>query len=305
MSYDMTKYDYKRWENVRFAIKNNIKRIKKGKRKFVKDLYKENMGKELDLSNPKTFTEKINANKVNFIKNHRYNKYADKVRVREYVKEKIGEEYLTKMYFSKKRISVKDLEELPNSFVLKTNNGSGSNYIVMDKSKENLEELCNYINSLTPIKYGNIFGEFHYNYIKPLIMAEQTLLDKKGNIPDDLKCFCFIDNNGTKRKILYFERVVDGERYRIMFDENWNLIELKSSFSKLNIKIKKPKNYKKILNVIDKLSEDFNFVRVDLYLLDEKIYFGELTFTPTAGYLQFDDNCTDLLWGSYIGNNLK
>ena len=87
-----------------------------------------------------------------------------------------------------------------------------------------------------------------------------------------------------------------------MFDENWEPININSSFAKLDIKLKKPKNYKEILHVIDKLSEDFNFVRVDLFILGSKLYFGELTFTPTAGYLKFEDDKTDLLWGSYIGN---
>lgn len=306
MDYDLTRYNYERWKNAEHSIHQNRKIVlKKGKKNFVKKLYREIMQKDLNINNPVSFTEKINVNKINFMKNHTYNKYADKVKVRDYVKNKIGEEYLIPIYFSKKKITVEDLEKLPTSFVLKTNNGSGSNYIVKDKSKENLIELCNYLNRLSRVKYGYIFGEFHYNYIKPMIMAEKLLIDKKCNIPDDLKCFCFIDNNGIKRKILYTERVIKGERYRIMFDENWKLMDIKSSFEKLNIKITKPKNYKKILYVINKLSEDFNFVRVDLYLLNNKIYFGELTFTPTAGYLKFNDTITDLTWGSYIGNNLK
>ena len=88
-----------------------------------------------------------------------------------------------------------------------------------------------------------------------------------------------------------------------MFDENWQPVKYNNSnFSKLNIKLKKPKNAKEILNVIDKLSEDFSFVRVDLFLLDDKIYFGELTFVPTAGYMRFDDPKIDKLWGSWIGD---
>ena len=137
-------------------------------------------------------------------------------------------------------------------------------------------------------------------------MAEKLLLDAKVNIPDDLKCFCFIDNKGIKRKFLYLERVVGDDRKRLIFDENWKPIDIGvTGFERLNIRLKKPKNSKKILQIIDKLSSQFNFVRVDLYLLKDKIYFGELTFTPTAGYMKFEDNKTDLLWGEYIGNQLK
>ena len=302
MSYDMTKYNYEEWDFRKKVIKERKKLLFKlrSKRKFVEQLYREQMGIEADLDNPKTFTEKINAFKL--IKDRRFSDCADKDKVRKYVKEKIGEEYLIPQLFSKRKIKEKDLRDLPKGFVLKTNNGSGTNYIVKNKDDEDLVKLCEYLNYLTKIKFQYLWGEFHYAKIKPRIVCEELLQDKKGNIPDDLKCFCFKDDKGKRRKILYIERVVGDERYRIMFDENWEPININSSFAKLDIKLKKPKNYKEILHVIDKLSEDFNFVRVDLFILGSKVYFGELTFTPTAGYLKFEDDKTDLLWGSYIGN---
>lgn len=306
MSYDLKKYAYDLWDDFEYAAKQNEKKIKKNKQKFIEDNYLLNMEKEMDSKNPKTFTEKINANKLNKRKMKHYSSFADKNGVRKYVRKTIGEEHLVPQYFSKKKITVKDLEKLPNSFVLKTNNGSSSNYIVIDKTKEDLEKLCAYMNRLVKIKFGNVQGELLYNYIKPRIVAEKLLLDTKGNIPDDLKCFCFIDNDGIKRKFLYSERVVGDDRKRVIFDENWKPIDIGvTGFEKLNIKLKKPKNSKKILQIIDKLSSQFNFVRVDLYLLKDKIYFGELTFSPTAGYMKFKDNKTDLLWGEYIGNQLK
>ena len=142
-----------------------------------------------------------------------------------------------------------------------------------------------------------------YEYGKSRIIAEELLTDDKGNIPDDFKCFCFQDNEGNKKKVLYVERVIGNERARILFDENWNQIQLESNFELLEEKIPRPKNLKKILSIIDILSEDFNFVRVDLFLLNNKIYFGELTFIPTAGYLQFKNEEDNLRWGSYIGDN--
>ena len=305
MSYDMTKFNYPKWNEVEEIINNNKNKLIFRRKKFIKDLYYRQMNKSIDINNPKTFSEKLNVNKIDKRKIKEYYKYADKNLVRDYVKDKIGEKYLIEQYFSKSKITEEDLINLPNSFALKTNNGSGTNYIVKDKNKENLTEICNYLNKLVKIKYGYIWGELLYNKIKPEIVAEKLILDKNGNIPDDLKCFCFIDNDGIKRKILYIERVIDDERYRILFDEDWNPIDCKLSFEKLDFKIEKPDNYKEILYVIDRLSEDFNFVRVDLYILDKEIYFGELTFIPTAGFLKFEDENIDLLWGSYIGNNLK
>lgn len=307
MGYDMKKMDYEKWKTINKAIHYNKRKLwfhpLYNKKKFIIDLYKMMLNKTPNLDNPSTFSEKLNVMKLDKKMIKKYSQYADKDFVRNYVKEKVGKEILVPQYFSKSKITVSDLEKLPNSFVLKTNNGSGTNYIVMDKKKENLKEICDYLNYLSKIQYGYIWGEFFYNKIKPKIVAEKLLLDKENNIPDDLKCFCFKDNNNVKRKILYVERVIDDERYRIMFDENWKIIDYGCSFSKLNIDIKRPQNYKKILSVIDKLSEDFNFVRVDLYVMGNKIYFGELTFIPTAGYLQFDDDKIDLEWGNYIGSN--
>lgn len=305
MSYDIKKYSYEWWNTVDYLIKQNKNKIIFKRKKFIKDNYYKMMNKSIDLKNPKTFTEKLNVNKLNRKKMKYYSKYADKHLVRKFVSNRIGNKYLIKQYFCKKKITVDDFEQLPNSFVLKTNNGSGGNYLVLDKTKEDKQKLCDYMNRIVKVKYGFICGEMLYNYIKPRIIAEKLLLDKKGNIPDDLKCFCFIDNNNKKRKILYVERVIGDDRKRIMFDENWNAIKYGSSFGVLNEKIPKPKNLNKILKIIDKLSQDFNFVRVDLFLLNEKIYFGELTFIPTAGYLKFDDDKVDTIWGSYIGNNLN
>ena len=167
-----------------------------------------------------------------------------------------------------------------------------------------MTEVVRYLNWLSKIKYGYIWGEFFYNRIRPGIIAEKLIGDKNGNIPDDLKCFCFKDNAGVRRKILYFERVIGDEQHRIMFDENWQPVNYGGShFKRLNLRLKKPKNSAEILHVIDKLSEDFNFVRVDLFLSGDKIYFGELTFTPTAGYMTFSKEGIDELWGSWIGKN--
>lgn len=306
MGYDMTKYADKLWNNFFYISKKNKWRIIFNKRKFIEENYQAIMGEKLNLKEDKSFTAKLNANKINRKKINKYSFYADKAKVRKYIKETIGEEHLISQYFCKKHVTKEDLEKLPNSFVLKTNNASSSNYIVKDKTKEDLNRLCEYMNRLVKIKFGYVHGELLYNKIKPRIIAEKLMLDSDNNIPDDLKCFCFIDDKNVKRKILYIERVIGDDRKRTMFDEDWNKIDLGcSSFENLNIKIRKPKNFKKIMSIIDKLSSKFNFVRVDLYLLKDKIYFGELTFIPTAGYMKFDDKKTDELLGSYIGNNLN
>ncbi len=299
----MKKIDYTNW-NFWMEYGNNHKKDiterKISQRQLVYNLYYEHMGRCLSADYPRTFTEIINYMKMDPYIIWNYPKYIDKYKVRKYVERKIGKKYLIPLLLCKKNITVSDLNALPDAFVLKTNNGSGTNHIVLNKNEEDLNEVCKYMNYLTHLEFGYLHGEYAYNRIKPLIVGEQLILDSNGNIPDDLKCFCFRDDKGVRRKILYIERVIGDERNRIFLDENWNILDINCNFDRLSIEVKRPDNYQEILQVIDKLSEDFPFVRVDLYTVDDKIYFGELTFTPTAGYMQFTDDKTDLEWGSYI-----
>ena len=305
MSYDMTVMHAKDWESIfKVCRKNKLKLLLKpsfSKDTLVIDNYINHLGKTPNLTNPKTFTEKLNYIKVNYELQKEISSYVDKHKVREYVAKKIGPDYLISEYLYTKKLKLSDLQKLPSAFVIKTTNGSGTNYIVKDKKHEDLTAIVSYMNWLKNLKYGYMWGEYFYNYIKPGIVAEKLLLDNHNNIPDDLKCFCFKDSKGKRRKVLYQERVIGDERSRIMFDKNWHQVKYNNSnFSKLDVKLKKPKNADEILYVIDKLSEDFSFVRVDLFLINEKIYFGELTFVPTAGYMTFDNPNIDKLWGSWI-----
>ena len=104
---------------------------------------------------------------------------------------------------------------------------------------------------------------------------------------------------------LFYETfyLIDGNLRKNIYDENWELLDYTYGFPGDGRKIKKPKQFKEINYVCDKLSEDFNYVRVDLYLFNEKIYFGELTFTSGAGFSHFKPESKDLLWGKYWGND--
>lgn len=308
MSYNMMKLHTKDWEQAfNGCRKRRLKLLFNpfySRKRFVSEVYAGRLGKAPDLDNPTTFTEKINASKLNRKCQKIFSQYADKHKVRFYVADKIGNKYLVPEFLYTKKLTSSDIDKLPDKFVLKTTNGSGTNYIVKNKNKENISEVISYINWLSTIKYGYMSGEFFYNKIRRGIIAEKLLIDKSGNIPDDLKCFCFKDNNNKRRKIFYVERVIGDDRYRIMFDENWKQVYYPSNFKTLkNYKLKKPKNYDEIIDITDKLSEDFNFVRVDLFQIDNKLYFCELTFNPTSGCLNFQNKEDDLLWGSWIGDD--
>lgn len=253
-----------------------------------------------NLDNPQRFSEKIQRRKYNY-QNPQYTKLADKYEVRDYVAQKVGESILIPIYFAKPQITVKDLKKLPKSFVLKTNNASGTNIIVKDKKKENLQELADKMNKFVKCKFWYRTFELFYKKIKPLIIAEQYLETSDGFVPNDYKFHVF--NKKEERRIII---QADHGRYtkkhdRAYFDEGWNLLDFNNgkSFETTEFKFKKPKNYKKMLNIVYKLSEDFDYVRVDLYNDNGKIYFGEITFTDGSGLDPFDPDEMDFVWGAY------
>lgn len=291
--------------------KDRVKQMKKnywhsftknGRKKVIKKYYDLNFTKELDFNNCETFNEKLQLRKLNV--NPKFVLCADKVRVREYVKEKIGKKYLIEEYFHKKKITMKDIEKLPNRFAIKTNNASGTNVIVYNKKDIDKKELVNVMNFFTKIKFGYFWGEYFYNKIKPQIIVEKLLIDKNGKIPDDFKIHCF--NNG-KEKHKFYETfyLIDGNLKKNIYDENWKILNYEYGFDGDNRRIAKPKKLNEINEICDRLSEGFNYVRIDLYLFQNRIYFGEMTFTPGAGFAHFRPEEKDLLWGKYMGEEIK
>ena len=271
-----------------------------GLKKSLKIYYKLKTGMKLDLDNPTSYSEKIQYRKLNYKDNPLYVVCADKYVVREYVKEKIGEKYLIPLYFAKSSITKEDIESLPNSFVLKTNNASKTNIIVSDKSKHNIKEIVNKMNKYVKYKFGYRTFELFYNDIKPLIIAEKYLGTKDGLVPNDYKFFSFKQSNNTSKILIQVDqgRYTDSH-YRAYFDEKWNLEPYGNEMGEYNHKFEKPKKLNEMLKLVKKLAEDFDFVRVDLYEVDNKIYFGELTFTDGSGYDILEPRSYDKLWGTY------
>lgn len=269
-----------------------------GKKFLVKTIYQEHTGQQLDFSSITSFREKLQRRKL--CKHPLLPLCSDKNAVRSYVEQKIGAEYLIPQYFCKPHITLDDLASLPNSFVIKTTSGSGANIIVNDKSKEDLNDICRKMNSYVKIKYGYLWGEFYYNRIHNQIIAEQLL--SKDPV-DDYKIHCFRDNNGKLRQVVEVLWGPKSSRHKKMYDTNWHPLPYYFSLPPEPRNIPKPKSLNQLLSLAAKLSEDFNYVRVDFYLIKNHIYFGELTFIPTAGFGKFDPPKYDQIWGDWIGDD--
>lgn len=269
-----------------------------GKKQLIKRIFKNQTNDQLDFNYCSTFRTKLQLRKLS--KNPLLTQCADKNAVRSYVKNKIGKEYLIPQYFCKKSIKPEDLQSIPDdSFVIKTTSGSGFNTIVNDKKNADLHLICQKMNSCTKIKYGYLWGEFFYNKIDNRIIAEKLLTK---NQVYDYKVHCFRDNKNHLRQIIEVLWGPKNNRHKQMYNTKWEPLDYYFSIPPDNHSFKKPKELKDLLKLADKLSEDFNYVRVDFYIIDHIIYFGELTFVPTAGFGNFQPPRYDQIWGDWIGN---
>lgn len=261
---------------------------------MIRIQYRIKTGRKLNLKNPKRFTEKLQGYKL-YYRDPLMTKCSDKYLVRNYVKEKGLSHILNELYGVYDKIDEIDFDNLPEKFVIKTTNGSGTNIICKDKNKLNKEEV---IKSLSEwIKRDlYIYGrEWSYKNIKPKIIIEELLEEKNNEFTgiNDYKFLCF---NGQPKYI-----ILDVDRYnghkRNIYDLEWNELSVLTDKPNINKRNQKPKNLNEMIQIAQTLSKDFPFVRVDLYNINGKIYFGELTFYPWTGYVKFKPDEFDYILG--------
>ncbi|MFW6008126.1 MAG: ATP-grasp fold amidoligase family protein [archaeon] len=252
-------------------------------KKLIKDRFKERLGRKVELENPIKFNDKLQWLKLNWY-DPLATRCSDKYKVRKYVKEKIGEKYLNELYEVYESVAEINFTKLPRSFVLKATHGSGMNIICKDKRKINWDEEFKIMRRWLRRTYGLSKVEWVYRDIKPRIICEKYLEGENGKSPKDYKIFCF---NGEPKFIeVDFDRHTSHKRN--LYDRKWNFIDAEIIYpNKPNKKISKPINFDEMLRVSKILSEDFPHVRVDLYNIFGKIFFGELTFFHESGMGKF------------------
>ena len=249
----------------------------------------------MDLENPKTFNEKLNYLKLND-RNHLSPIVADKVEVRDYVSDLIGDRYLIPLIGIYSNANQIQLNELPEKFVIKANHGSGFNLICNDKNILDWKSE-KYIMDQWIKKNAYYFSrEWQYFDIKPKLICEE-LLSKELN---DYKIFC---SNG-KPSLIQVDHSRFTDHQRTLFDLNWNEKEIQIRYKKINKKISKPTQLEEMLMVAEKLSSKFLFCRIDLYEFDNKVYFGEITLYPGGGQEPFLNKDQDLKMGELINIEL-
>jgi TupA-like ATPgrasp len=254
-----------------------------------------NHGYILKLKKPDTFLEKLQWQKY-YGNIEQCSKYIDKYEVREYVKSVIGEEYLVPLIGVYNRVEEIPLEKLPSSFVIKVTHGSGWNIIIKDKNATNWRDCINKLRKWLKTNYYNQTGEINYKNIKPRIIIEEYLNEPSGNLLD-YKFWCF---NGKFQFLgVHGDRHIEAKAD--LLDANWKLTLIRYTIiPKWDVIPSKPNNLSKMIQIAEKIAAIFPFVRVDLYCVNAKIFFGELTFTPNDGFnIRFPKEL-DLKYGALI-----
>lgn len=275
-------YDYYQHLQRRRVIRN-IEKLKKlsfeQQLLILSKMYEKRIGHPLDWSSLNTYTEKMQWEKI-YHKDPIKTMLADKYTVRDWIKEKVGEEYLIPIYGAWNSFDEIDFSKLPDQFVLKTNHGSGSIVIIKDKKSMPYRQIKRKFVDWMDTDFAYTAGfEMHYSDIPRKIIAEKYLVTDLGEL-QDYKFLCF---NGVP-KFCWVDLGRFSKHTRTVFDMKWNLqpwTQAKYGISK--DPIPEPKNYKKMIELATVLCQGFSHVRVDLYNIDGTIYFGEMTFTNGSG----------------------
>lgn len=265
---------------------------------YLKMKYKNVFGNTLNLKDPVTFNEKIQWLKL-YYKNPLLTKMVDKVEVKRYVADKIGEEYIIPTLGVWNSFDEIEFKKLPNQFVLKTNHDYGGVVICTNKNNFDYHKAKEKLTKHLKRNFYYVGREWAYKNVKPQILAEEYVGKLGDDDVKDYKFYCF--NGEPKILLISSGRQKDGDKMKWNFyDMDFNLLSLAKSNILPDANMTKPINFHSMLKLARALSEEFPFVRTDFYNIEGEIYFGELTFYPGAGYGRFEPEEWDQELGSYI-----
>lgn len=242
-----------------------------------------------------TFSEKIQSRKLALQK--RDSMFADKYSVREYVKDKVGEKYLIPLLWVSEANDAKKIPSFENHVVIKTTHGSGGNHLEFFPNNKAISEVREKFQVALNDKYiGSYFGETQYDHIVPRVIVEEKLhLD--GVVPEDFKFHVF-KGTGTPKAFLQ----VDFDRFsshkRNYYDETFQLMDMNIIYPNGKFNLPERSVLVEMRELAFKLLGDLEYARIDLYLFQGNIYFGEITLTPGSGFERFSNKKYDKAWGA-------
>jgi hypothetical protein len=263
---------------------------------FSKVFWRQMMGYPLDLKNPKTFDEKLQWMKL-YDRNPLYPDLVDKIKVKEWVAERIGTEHVIPTLAVYDSVDDIRIDDLPDQFVLKCNHDSGGVAICRDKSSFNLVEAKKRLSERLEYNFFWEYREWPYKNIEPKLFAERFISDSPDEDLIDYKIFTF----GGEPKLVE----IDYDRFtahkRNLYDTSWNYIDAQILYPSQKDRVfEKPDQLEEMLDFARTLSKGFRHVRTDFYIAQGQVYFGEMTFIHGAGTEKIEPKELDLLMGSWI-----
>lgn len=267
---------------------------------FLQLKYWAKKGKQLDLDNPTSFTEKIQWLKL-YDQKPVYTQMVDKCSAKEYVAKVLGDKYIIPNIGVWNDVASVDFESLPNQFVIKCTHDSGGLIICKDKSKLDVEAAKQQLQRCMERNWFYFSREYAYKALKPRIIAEEYLENDCEEGLHDYKVWCF---NGEPKYIQYVSGRIGARTYEGFYDTDWNLQNFTYHNPPLEEDVPKPVCLKELVDVARKVSQGIPFLRADFYILpDNSIRFGELTFYPNGGWDTWTPKETDEIIGNLINLN--
>ncbi|MFW6016721.1 MAG: ATP-grasp fold amidoligase family protein [bacterium] len=280
-------------QNTRFKLLGLLKWVPD--KTMIKIQYRMKTGRKLNINKPKRYTEKIQWYKL-YYKNPIFTQCADKYRVRKYVRSKGLGDILNRLYGVYENIEEINFDKLPKKFVIKTINGSGTNIFCKDKDNLDIDYVNKRLKNFFMRSSVSAGREWCYYNISQKIIIEEFLEDENnpGKSINDYKFLCF--NGQVKYIVLDVDRFTNHKRN--FYDVNWKYLKVDSDCSTYGDIVKKPAALEDMIDVANKLAEKLPAVRVDLYWVNGRIYFGEMTFYPWSGYVNFNPDEFDFVLGN-------
>lgn len=264
----------------------------------LKIRFKLKMGRRLDLENPQTFNEKLQWLKL-YDRKPIYTTMVDKYAVKQYVAEQIGEEYIIPTLGVWDRFEDINFDALPDQFVLKCTHDSGGLVICRDKSKLDMAAAKTKIEKFLKREYFWVHREWPYKNVKPRIIAEQYMSDNNSFELIDYKIHCF--NGEPKFVLLCQNRFGASGLTEDFYDVSWERLSVKRpAHPNAKVLVKRPENLERMLRLSRELARNIPFARIDFYIVNSKIYFGEITFFPASGFSAFEPEEWDYTFGNWI-----
>lgn len=284
-------------ENYRFNISSYYGLLNlMSDRRYIEKQYYLKTHRKLNLENPITFNEKLQWLKL-YYRESIFTTMVDKIAVKDYLIPIIGREHIIPQLGVWDSFMKINFSTLPNRFVLKTNHGCGGMYICRDKTKIDLMKAENILNKALKHNYYFSSREWPYKNVRPMIFAEDYIQDGDVMNLNVYKVFNFsgkptiiqsIQNDKTKDETIDY------------FDISWNRLDLRQNYPNSKVPLKKPATLKMILELSEKCSEGFPFLRTDWYEANGKVYFSEFTFYSDAGHELFYPDTWDKKLGDLI-----